>query len=125
MASKKELFSKVNVNPVYNVIAEATEAPAASAGNKGKADKKAYKPRKTYTDAEAAEALESLHTSGLKGVKLPRINLAFTPANYEFIKIMAQVRGQNLTEFVNDVLQQARENNADLYQQAIKFRESL
>ena len=120
MASKKELFSKVNTNPVYDVIAEATEAPAAS--GKGK---KPYKPRKTYTEEEAAEALEALHTSGLKGVKLPRINLAFTPANYEFVKIMAQVRGQTLTEFVNDMLQQARENNADLYKQAIKFRESL
>lgn len=122
MAAAKKDFSKVNVNPVYDLIAEATEAPAASDKPGGK---KGYKPRKTYTEEEAAEALESLHTSGLKGVKLPRINLAFTPANYEFIKIMAQVRGQNLTEFVNDVLQQARDNNADLYQQAINFRNSL
>ena len=119
MAAAKKDFSKVNTNPVYNVIAEATDTKAPAASN-GKS-----KPRKTYTAAEAQAALENLHTSGLKGVKLPRINLAFTPANYEFIKTMAQVRGQNLTEFVNDVLQQARENNADLYKQAIKFRESL
>lgn len=119
MAAAKKDFSKVNVNPVYDVIADAVnEAPAAGG-------KKPYKARKTYTKQEAAEALDSLQTSGKKGLKLPRINLAFTPANYEFIKIMAQVRGQNLTEFVNDMLQEARESHADLYNKAIEFRNSL
>lgn len=118
MAGKKD-FSSVNTNPVYDAIAEAIEeTPAAGS-------KKKYKPRKTYTEAEAAAALDSLQTAGKKGVKLPRINLAFTPANYEFIKIMAQVRGQNLTEFVNDMLREARESHADLYQKAIEFRNSL
>lgn len=117
-AAKKKDFSSVNTNPVYDAIAEAIEEPAAGG-------KKKYKPRKTYTEAEAAAALDSLQTAGKKGVKLPRINLAFTPANYEFIKIMAQVRGQNLTEFVNDMLREARESHADLYQKAIEFRNSL
>lgn len=147
MAPKKKDFSSVNVNPVYSAIAEATaaeqlpgqmtidnsgniteETPAAAAQEVIEAaeeQKKQYKARRTYTEAEAQEALESLQTSGKKGVKLPRINLAFTPANYEFIKIMAQVRGQNLTEFVNDVLREARENHADIYEQAIAFRNSL
>lgn len=119
MAGKKD-FSSVNTNPVYDAIAEAIEeTPAAGS------DKKQYKPRKTYSEEEAAAALESLQTSGKKGVKLPRINLAFTPANYDFIKTMAQVRGQNLTEFVNDMLKEARESHADLYQKAIEFRNSL
>lgn len=143
MAPKKKDFSAVNVNPVYNAIAEATapteqlpgqlaiidtngtiaeETPAADAQE---AQKKQYKPRKTYNAEEAAEAMDSLQTAGKKGVKLPRINLAFTPANYEFCKIMAQVRGQNLTEFVNDILREARETHADIYEKAIEFRNSL
>lgn len=144
MAPKKKDFSSVNTNPVYSAIAEATEQlpgqmtidtagniteePAQAAQEIQEAaeePKKQYKQRKTYTEAEAQEALESLQTSGKKGVKLPRINLAFTPANYEFIKVMAQVRGQNLTEFVNDILREARENHADIYEQAINFRNSL
>lgn len=144
MAPKKKDFSSVNTNPVYSAIAEATEqlpgqmtidtagniteeqAPAAQEIQEAAEEpKKQYKQRKTYTEAEAQEALESLQTSGKKGVKLPRINLAFTPANYEFIKVMAQVRGQNLTEFVNDILREARENHADIYEQAINFRKSL
>jgi hypothetical protein len=118
MAPKKD-FSTVNTNPVYQTIADAVGETEA-AGTKRK-----YKSRKTYTEKEAAEALENLQTAGKKGVKLPRINLAFTPANYEFIKIMAQVRGQNLTEFVNYMLREARENHADVYNRAIEFRNSL
>lgn len=141
MAPKKKDFSSVNVNPVYDAIAEATaeqmpgqlaiidtngtieqETPAQDAQEIAK---KQYKPRKTYNAEETLAALESLQTSGKKGVKLPRINLAFTPANYEFIKTMAQVRGQNLTEFVNDMLTEARTSHADIYEKAIEFRNSL
>lgn len=118
MAGKKD-FSGVNVNPVYDAIAEAVDEKRAAGG------KKKYKPRKTYTEEEAAAAMDSLQSAGRKGVKLPRINLAFTPANYEFVKIMAQVRGQNLTEFVNDILREARESHADVYNKAIEFRNSL
>jgi len=143
MAPKKKDFSSVNVNPVYDAIAEATEqlpgqmaidatgaiiteeTPAQDAQEVIEEQKKQYKPRKTYNAEETLAALESLQTSGKKGVKLPRINLAFTPANYEFIKTMAQVRGQNLTEFVNDMLTEARTSHADIYEKAIEFRNSL
>lgn len=112
MAAKKD-FTSINTSPVYSAIAEAT------------AEKKQYKERKTYTAEEQLAALNSMKTAGRKGVKLPRINLAFTPENYEFIRIMAQVRGQSLTEFVNDMLKETRQNHADIYEQAIKFRNSL
>lgn len=114
MTGKKD-FSNINTNRVYGAIAAATEDTS----------RKKYKDRKTYTEEEALEALESLKTSGKKGVKLPRINLAFTPANYEFIKTMAQVRGQNLTEFINDIIAEARTTHSETYQKAIEFRNSL
>lgn len=113
MTKPKKDFSNIKTAPVYEAIATATGA------------KKQYKPRKTYTDEESAEAKETMQTSGKKGVKLPRINLAFTPANYDFIKCMSQVRGQNLTEFVNDMLKEARESHADIYKKALEFRDSL
>ncbi len=118
-AAKRKDFSSVNTNPVYDAIAEAVDKAPAAGG------KKKYKPRKTYTEEEAAAVMDNLQTAGRKGIKLPRINLAFTPANYEFVKIMAQVRGQNLTEFVNDMLREARESHADIYEKAIEFRNSL
>lgn len=87
--------------------------------------KKQYKSRKTYTDTEIEESLLSLKTSGKKGVKLPRINLAFSPDVYNFIKVMAQVRGQNLTQFVNDVLRESMHAHDDIYKKALEFRNSL
>lgn len=145
----KKDFSKININPVYDAIAAATEEPetTAAAAEQPAAEtveaaeaaapeeepaedaqevaKKHYKPRKTYTAEETLAALENMRTSGRKGVKLPRINLAFTPANYEFIKTMAQVRGQSLTEFVNDMLEEIRIEHADIYEKAMEFRNSI
>lgn len=136
--NKKKDFSNINTNRVYDTIAEATAAGDSSEQLPGQMvitdiegniaeepTKKKYKDRKTYSAAEQLVFLEAMQTSGKKGVKLPRINLAFTPANYEFIKIMAQVRGQSLTEFVNDMLTEARTQHADIYEKAIEFRNSL
>lgn len=132
-----------NIIPVFDDIERATAAAEATQDTQEAAQdtqdtqeavevveiaegaKKQRKDRKTYSEEEAAAALESMQTAGRKGVKLPRINLAFTPANYEFIKTMAQVRGQNLTEFVNEILAEARESHADIYEKAIEFRNSL
>lgn len=142
MAPKKKDFSAVNVNPVYSAIAEATEQlpgqlainndseiveeqPAAVAQEVLEEQPKQRKARKTYNATEAEELKETLNTTGRKGVKLPRINMAFTPANYEFLKIMAQVRGQTITEFLNDIIKEARTEHADIYEKAIEFRNSL
>lgn len=115
--TKKNL--PLNTKPIYDAVeAAVTEEPAA-----GK--RKPYKARKVYTEEEAREAANEMRTSGRKGVKLQRINLACTPENYEFIQIMSKVRGQKLSEFINDIITTAREKNADIYRQAIAFREAL
>lgn len=101
---------------VYEAIAEGTAAPDA---------KKKYKDRKTYTPEEAAEAMATGKTAGKKGLKMPRINLAFTPDNYEYIQTMARVRGENLTEFVNHIIKESMQNNADLYAKAQEFKQNL
>lgn len=119
----KKDFSNVNTGAVYNAIAAATAEPEPAQETQEAAP--ARKSRKTYTEQEAQEALRALKTSGKKGLKLPRINLAFTPDNYEYIQIMSRVRGESMTEFVNIALRQHMEEHRDLYERAIEFRNSL
>lgn len=115
----KKDFSKVNTERVYGVIAEATAEQEIAE------EPKTRKPRKTYSEQEAAEIMQGLKTSGRKGLKLPRINLAFAPDVYEYIQIMSRVRGESMTEFVNIALRQHLEEHRDLYDKAIEFRNSL
>lgn len=117
MAGKKD-FSNINTGNIYNsTIAEATqEAPAAQ---------EKRKTRKTYNAQEAAEFLSDMKTAGHKGVKLPRINLAFSPEVYDYVKTMSKASGLTYTEFINRILQDHKEAHADTYKQAIKFRNSL
>lgn len=129
MAKKEKAFEQINTGRVYNTIAEATaepeqaqevhEEPAAQdAPQKRKA-------RKTYTAEETLAFKESLRTTGRKGVKLPRINLAFAPDIYEFILTMSRVRGETMTQFVNVMLRQGMADYEDVYKKAQEFKNSL
>lgn len=115
----KKDFSKVNTAPIYEAITEAT------AEAEPMPDKIKYKDRRTYTADEAREAMEKLRTTGLKGVKLPRINLAFTPTNYEFVQTMARVRGESMTDFINFIMNEVREKHAATFEKAIAFRDAM
>ena len=126
----KKDFSSVNTGRVYGAIAEATAEPeqeAAEVLQEAAAQEKPAKrkTRKTYTEQEAAEIMQTLKTTGRKGIKLPRINLAFTPELHAYITTMSRVRGENLTEFVNYVLRQHMEEHRDIYEKAIEFKNSL
>ena len=112
MAAKKD-FSQISTDAVYSSIQSAT------------AEHGKRKPRKEYTEQEAQEIAETMRTSGRKGVKLPRINTAFQPSNYEYVQTMARVSGITLTEFINKAIKEHREAHADLYEQAIAFRDAL
>lgn len=134
----KKDFSNINTNPVFNTIAQAAAEPipgqmeiadtdcmieevSADAIAADTAAAKKRERRSDYTEEEKLAAMNALKTGGKKGVKLPRINLAFTPDNYDFVKRMARVRGQNMTEFINDMLTEARTKHGDQYQKAIAF----
>lgn len=87
---------------------------------------KQRKPRKRYTPEEAQKILESgRNAKGLGGVKMPRMNMAFTPQNYDFIATLATARGQNYTEFVNHMVDLYREQYKDQYEQAKAFLNSF
>ena len=122
----KKDFTQINKGRMYNTIAEATqEEQEIIEAAEMKENKPKRKARKTYTEEETHAAVEALQTAGRKGMKLPRINLAFTKSNYDYICCMARVRGENLTEFVNHILNEHREAHEDVYQRAIEFKNSL
>lgn len=112
--AKKDFTGIKAGEAVKSTIAEATQEV-----------QEGRKKRKTYTDQEAYEFMQEMKTTGRKGVKLPRINLAFTPDNYEYIRTMARAAGMNLTDFVNMIIRQHMEDHADMYTQALDFRNRL
>lgn len=44
-------------------------------------------------------------TQGKKGHKLPRMNMAFSRVNYEYIRKMSSLNGISATEFVNKIIE--------------------
>lgn len=102
MASKKD-FAGVNTGRVYGAIEQATS----NRGQQG-----------TASPQEAAERAAQLKTQGRKGCKATRINMAFTPENHEFIKVMARLTGKTMTEFANLVVERYRTEHPELYEQA-------
>lgn len=102
MAGKKD-FAGMNTGRVYGAIEQATS-------NKGQ--------QGTASPQEAAERAAELRTQGRKGCKATRINMAFTPENHEFIKVMARLTGKTMTEFANLVIERYRTEHPELYEQA-------
>ncbi len=67
-------------------------------------------------DAQCAEVISDIvQTQGRKGAKLPRINMAFAPQNLEYLRIMAGLRGQSVTRYVNVLVEQDMEQNQEAY----------
>ena len=123
MAGKKD-FTAASTRRVYNVIEEATAAPATQAPAEEAAEQ-AKNGRKAYTGEQAEAMREAGTTQGRKGCKAIRINMAFTPEVHEYIKTMARVRGESITEFTNYIFRQSMEQNAALYAQARAFKNSI
>ena len=106
-------FNNINTgraNKVYKSI----ETGTSRKGQQGKASPK-----------EAAERASSLKTQGRKGCKAVRINMAFTPENHQYIKVMAKVTGNTMTEFTNLVIERYRTEHPDLYDQAKAIIDNL
>lgn len=75
------------------------------------------------TAEELKERQEEMRTQGRKGAKAIRINLAFTPRNHDFIRTMCFVNGQNMTQFVNHIIERYREEYGDEYKEILEIRE--
>lgn len=105
MATKKD-FSNINTGRVQSVIEQAT-------GKRGQ--------QATASPEEQAERAAELRTQGRKGCKAPRINLAFTTENHEFIKVMAKASGRTMTQLTNDVIAAYRNEHPEFMEQAHNF----
>lgn len=97
--TKKDL-AEMQIDPTAAQIAAAT----ASDDLEEVQQPKERKDRREYDEAEAAFFRSLATTSGRKGVKMRRINMAFTDENYLFVKTGARCYGRTMTQFVNDIL---------------------
>ena len=70
---------------------------------------------------EKTERAEELRTQGRKGCKAIRINMAFTPENHAFIKLMARATGRTMTEFTNLVIAAYRQEHPEFTEEANEF----
>ena len=105
MAAKKD-FTGINTGRVYEEIEQAT----ARKGQQG-----------TASPQEQNARAEALKTQGRKGCKAMRINMAFTPSNYNFIKVLARATGRTMTEFANIIIQAYRNEHPEFMDQARHF----
>lgn len=112
----KKDFSTADTSSIYDSIAEATATDQAQDGPKR---------RRQYTAEERQKFMEEMRTSGRKGLKMDRINMAFRPEIFEYIEVMSRVTGMSKTGFVNFALTQHMEEHGDLYDKARDFRRSL
>lgn len=122
-------FSKIPTGRMYEQIKEAAADPVQLPDQMTEQEARELFPkkkeRKTYTDGEAEEFMRTFRTSGRKGVKLPRINVALAPDTYAYVTTMAQVRGESMTQFVDHILRRSMEENKETYAKAIEFKNSL
>ena len=58
-------------------------------------------------------------------MSLPRINMAFSPECYDYIRTVSKVRGETMTEFLNHIVQRSLDENRDIYEKALEFRNSF
>ncbi len=107
MASKKD-FGGMNTGRVYGAIEQATSRK----GQQG-----------TASPQEVTERQEALQTQGRKGAKAIRINMAFTPSNHEFIKVMSKATGRTMTELTNQVIEAYRNEHPEFMEKANSFLE--
>ena len=111
-------FGEINTN---NVLSQERQEASEPAPEPIPRQKRGSAP----TEEIIEQAREQGKTQGRKGCKAHRFNMAFSPAAYDFITTMARVRGETITSFDNHLIEKCAEDNAEVYQQALKFRDSL
>lgn len=57
-------------------------------------------------------------TQGRKGQKLPRINMAFSEVNLEYLQLMSRIQGVSMTAYVNNLIESDREKNTAIIERA-------
>ena len=106
-------MSKFDASKIRNVDNELSRATSTK-GQQG-----------TASPAEAEARQSSMATQGRKGCKAIRINMAFTPENHEFIRVMSKASGRTMTEFCNLVIEAYRNEHPEIMEQARAFLDTI
>lgn len=110
MARGKKEFAEINTGKLYGSIEQAT-APRGQQG--------------TASPEEQRARASAMQTQGRKGCQAVRINMAFTPENHEFIKVLSKASGRTLTAFVNLIVEAYRNEHPELMEQARAFLDTI
>ncbi len=62
-------------------------------------------------------------TQGRKGKKLPRINMAFSFDNLDYLQTISRIKGLSMTAYVNKLLEVDKETKKELLEQFKKITE--
>ena len=96
--------------PVYNTIIGSAQQP-----------QEVQQVQQVPEEQQALDVQEAQATQGRKGAKMPRINMAFTPSNLDYLRVMAGIKGQSITRYVNALVEKEREENGATYEAAKKL----
>jgi len=84
----------------------------------------AQQHQEVQEEQQALNAQEAQATQGRKGAKMPRINMAFTPSNLDYLRVMAGIKGISITRYVNALVEKEREENGSTYEAVKKLTNS-
>lgn len=70
-------------------------------------------------DTQEVQYVQETHpTQGKKGKKLPRINMAFSPENLEYLQLISRLEGISITQYVNNLVAKDRADKSDIVDKA-------
>lgn len=120
--AKKNFSGKAtgSVYAMHETIAEATAPAEQPTENQEPVKEEATAP--DHTRAAGEPTNKKKPTQGRKGQKLHRHNMAFYDNEYEYVEIMARACGVSMTEFVNAVIRDHMNRNAEDYAAAKRFQ---
>lgn len=72
----------------------------------------------TASRVEQKKRKSAMRTQGRKGCKMTRLNLAMTPENHEFIKVLSKVTGTTMAKVVNGLIATYRKEHPELLSKA-------
>ena len=90
-----------------------------------KKDREKYIKALSEEKNQTQEAYDARNTQGQAGKKADRMNMAFSPANYEFMRVMAGIHKMTITKYVNHLIEEERKRSADLYEKAKALMDNL
>lgn len=124
MAGKKDLAGAIRGADLFFTANDTQQAQDVQQAQEARKTYKAQEASKEQLEATIQEmqayieAQETRRTQGRKGLKMPRMNMSFTPSNMDYLKTMAGINGMTITRFMNHVIEQHAEANAARYQKA-------